>query len=216
MTRVVYDTVESTDSEGETTSTEVAREEEYEVDVTTHYATKDVPIAGWMDTSAEKTLAPRPNMVTEVSYSTSYEWRSEEERLIHNAQYLAWVRENTPADPDDYQDVYDSFVLPGFNSEFSEIKELDGEAVTLPWWVNGTFPCRRFDCFGVLGCGYCYRVKLLQLDLSSGQRESSITKMIWLEKLDGRAESTGVVYQQPGALNGKIVAAAAADRVGWQ
>ena len=198
--RLVYDTIESTDEEGETTTSEVARWEEYEEDVvvTTHEATKYVPIAGWMDTSAEQTLAKRPNMVTEVSYKTFFKWRSEEERLIHNAQYLTWVRENTPAESDDFQDDGETFELPGFKSDFSEMKEVDGETLSLPWWVAGTFPCRRFDCFGVLGCGYCYRVRLLQLDLSSGNRESSITKMIWLENyLNGRAESTGVIYQQP-------------------
>ena len=37
----------------------------------------------------------------------------------------------------------------------------------------------------------------ISLDLAAGKRNSCITKMIWLENLNGHAESKAVVYPQP-------------------
>jgi len=158
--------------------------ETYTVKVTTHTAEEIFQLT-WMDTSPESERdlvnSLNPNLLTNVFYKQSYQWRTKEESDIYTARYNDWVRLHTR---DVHQSYSSKYKLPGYKKFLSEIQP-DQQ---LPWWARHAV---WFYLIGLMLCGYCFQ---LAFESISGKRDRSITKTIWLD------ENARAWQQQPQQL----------------
>eukprot|EP00729_Bicosta_minor_P014413 gene14413-9294_t len=163
-------------------------EEAYTVQVTTHTASKTIPLTGWVDTSPEKVLPESSDLFTRVAYTNHYTWRTVEEERMFQAWFDGWVNANRR---DVHQSYASKYKVAGFKKFLMEVQE------------NTKVPCcYRHGCWfwltGLLCGGYCYREGLKCI---SGKRGTQIVKTIWMQRSEQQQSQQGQwIQQQPAAI----------------